>query len=1096
MQFSQVCRQFRVLDLKTIAEYCADINGFETAGLVTGQSYDCSSDRFLSTKGGALFSLLQRIPVVDLYGFIPPEAYVSSLPDTTLQSTCSFFDALKSEQFSRYVIENRDAIMHNDYIKTALTSSKFDILYGTLFADREAFDSYIDFIYQETCRTLLKMELSNDTILSLYTEIPQLRTGVLNRLKKASPNIFGKQPGLFADAFAAFKNYMKKVSFDAENNETTVVEGYIGYCLQFFINSDFRTFLSTYQTPKAVAYIGENDSYCYTADLIKAEIKTPHSATNLAEVFSAVEAIDYAFFARKKTNVMKTMLPYASIVDFVSGIVLKPKVAELSALLKRNPVTRSLAVQVVPSYRGDLQLVYDSVDQSFRDRISQGKNIFRAVFNMLREITPATVGTSCRALVQSNSRAESMKKDSNFNIIPTSGVSYDGITIYSDDSYKVIGQIVDIFNHLFRLQQELQTYDTSLPYLWHTYIRTSPQRGVDIFRSHSTVASFLQYILSRGQTNATSYADVYGDAIEPLNIYVKEANRQMFLQVLNTPRLKAIDFQGLKSISTARLHKTPELSGTSLIEMLHATFLHIRISAFESDFDFCKDKTVVPFEICQFLYRDLMRVPFLFKTNEADIDFDDPLIADSMIDCDPDYNFLGNPLGCEEYCLVMMQKVVKSLTDDSWACFTGGFKSLCIALLELVPRGELENHCSLKGDLFMLSKEFSYLPALTKSETDTLLQWIDLAATYLSEDTGIFSRQDFITFVEQLSIDTLNAHLQLDLSIEQNPQEIANIFALRWFYGAFAVLWKWVSNSCRYYIVEPAVSVFSDAKLITDMAFSELHVLSDINTVYTKYMAPFTEHLHVIQALDRDSSNKQYSIACALELQQAIAIYRGIRGSFFDQLKACCSCINSTNATFRAFELLEMNLRDMLVETNISYNYMYGSDDAYLGLLSNQLCGCIYWFILEGNIASTVKGLTTLAEHEYQVNAFLLNSISLTDSKYIPRTLKPVDAFFTRHTAKLAMAYKLPEYKSYLMSNHNTDISLMNEFRKLLLSAVLDENGFCTIQGNYVIARDVNDTCHFLTKDGIWVGYLSDIEPLSLKAFFELTMEINHDRTI
>lgn len=1096
MQFSQVCRQYRVLDIKTIAEYCADISGYEAAGLATDQSCDCSSDQFLSTKGGALFSLLQRIPVVHLYAYLPPEAYVSSLPDTTLQSIIPFFDALKSEQFSRYVLENRDAIMHNDYIKTVMTSSKFDLMCDTLFADREAYIAYLDSLYEETCHTLLRMELRNDTILSLYTEIPQLRVGVLNRLKKASPNIFGKQPGLFADAFTAFKNYMKKVSFDAENNETTVVEGYIGYCLQFFISSDFRTFLSTYQTPKSIAYIGENDTYCYTADLIKAEIKTPHATTNLAEVFSKIESIDYTFFARRKTNVMKTMLPYASIVDFVSEIILKPKVEELSTLLKQNLVTRNLAVQVVPAYRGDLQLIYDSVDQSFRDRISQGKNILRAVFNMLREITPATVGTYCRSLVQSNSRAESMKKDSNFNILPTAGVPYDGITIYSDDSYKVIGQIVDIFNHLFRLQQELQTYDTSLPYLWHTYIKTSPQRGIDIFRSHSTVASYLQYILSRRQTDSTSYADVYGNTIEPLNIYVKEANRQMFLQVLNTSRLKSINFQGLKSISTARLHKTPELSGTSLIDMLHAAFLHIRISAFESDFDFCKDKQVVPFEICQFLYRDLMRVPFLFKADLVDIDFEDALIADSMIDCEPEYNFSGNLLSCDEYCLVMIQRVVKNLTADSWACFTGGFKSLCIALLELMPRGELEKRSSLKGDLFMLSKEFSSLPILTKQEISVLLQWIDLAATYLSDDTGVFNRDAFVSFVNLLSVESLNEHLQLDLSVEQDPQEVANIFALRWFYGAFAVLWKWVSNSCKYYTAEPKISVFSDAKLITDMAFSELRVLSDINTVYTKYMAPFAEHIQVIQALDRDSSNKQYSIACALELQQSIAIYRGIRGPFFDQLKACCNCTNSSSATFRAFELLEMNLRDILVETNISYNYMYGSDEAYLDLLSGQLCGCIYWFLLDGNLASTINSLSTLVEHEYQVNAFLLNSISLTESKYIPRTLKPVDAFFTRHTAKLAMAYKLPEYKSYLMSNHNTDIALMNEFRKLLLSAVLDENGFCTIQGNYVIARDVNDTCHFLTKDGIWVGYISDIEPLSLKAFFELTMEINHDPII
>lgn len=1090
MQFSQVCRQYRILDLKTIVEYCANMDGHEKARLAGGQSLAevVNSDRFLSTPGGALFSFLQRIPVVDFYPGLENAEYVGSQPDRTLQSIQDFFDYLKSEDFISLVSTNREAIMHNSFVKPLWTADTFDAAYNVLFANIDSYKAYIDYIYDKVCTQLIDIELKDDTILSLYAEIPQLEQGIMNRLKRASPDIFASQPGIHADAFMAFKRYLKEVSFAAESNETTVVEGYIGYILKFFINSDFRAFLAEYQTPRALVFEGEDGEAQFANDFIRLDIDIPNSTTNLAEVFKEVESIDYAFFGRKKTSVVKTMVPYASIMDFVSEVLIRPKTETVNTLLKGCSATKSFMLQVVPAYRGDLQLIADGVDQSFKDRISQGKSILQSIFTTLKEISTGTLGEACRSIILSNSRAASLRKDSNFNIIPNTNIECEEGVFYSDDSYEVIKRIINILNQLFKLNSELESYNTSLQFLWFSYIKGNPQRGIDIFKTHSTVASYLSYVLSQQHNESKDLVDKYGDTLQPLNLYIQEKTRQLYLQMLSIPFVKQVAFQDISSISTARLHKATNLEGTPLVDTLYKNFLQIKTDAFEPEFEFCKQEHVVPFELCKLIYKDLLRVPIYFRTPEMKEEPLDDLVENTLIDYVAGYELSTRNISMSEYCLTMAKLAIEHMTEDSWNFFVSNFSSLCIALYEIAPRGELDSEVSMNTSLFSFCWQVPCVPHLAEAETHKFIEWIDTATQFILPTSGVFHIDSFKHFASSINVEELEGIINAPL--EGDNSVIANTFALQWFLGAFEILWRMVDNSYKYNSLEVSVSPFCDNKLITDLAFSEIHMLSDIGETYLEYMEIFRTHLHTAEALTKNSFSSKYSVSKALELQKISSKYKSIKVTFFDQLRSCCDCAFMHSANFQGVELLEMSLREANVLSNLTYHPSFGYEQDYMNLVTNQLCGCIRWFILDGNIAQTLTVMDCLLANEQQINAFLLASVALANSKHIPRSSKPIDPYYLGQTARLTRAFKTSSYKECLLYNKNTDIKIMNDFRNLLLAVQIDENGFCyTTSGKYITAYTIDETCCYLSKDGVWVGFEADNRPICTMAYAELKME-------
>ena len=1091
MQFSQCLRQFCILDLKTLVEYCADIDGFEAAGFTVGQSYDCNSDRFLSTMGGALFSTLQRIPVADIYPFFPAELFAYKLPDTRLRSISSFFDFLKSEDFRMLIRESQESITHNEFVRYIWSPDTFECVFDTLFADRERYNTYIDAVFSRVCDTILTMELQGETVLSIYTEIPQLRTGVINRLKRASPNVFGKQPSLHADAFSAFKNYMRQISFDPENNDSVVVEYYIGYCLQFFISSRFRTFISEYQTPKTIAYIGENNSYTYAADLIKAEIVNPNSTTDLVELFTAVEHIDNLFFARRKSNASKNMLPYASIVDFVIDTILKDELRDLNTMLKQHYLTRNLEARIVPTFRGDLLMQIDRVDQSFKDRIDQGKRIFRSVFNTLRNITPETMGSCCESIIKDNSRAAHLKKDSNFNLIPTTGINTSKGTCFSDKSYELIRTLADTMNKLFRLHHELESYGTSLAYFWHTYLQSSPNRGITIFQNHSTVASYLWYILSKCSSVKDNLTDQYSDSIQPLYLYITDSVKKNFYGALSRPYKQAVNIKDLAELSNAKMYLPTESKSAVLSDILSQKLLNINTYAFSVEFESCQDKPVIPSELCRLIYRDILQVPYAFRANGTRDKFEDELVDMSLIDHLTPYDFSEKHLDLKAYCCQMVNRIVPLLSEEIWSCICNCFRSISIAIFELAPRGGTEEGLNTK-DPFATCINSTVLPVLSHTEASTILKWMDIASAYMKVQDYPFSSDTFKQYIQGLSPDTLDDLL----NVEREGKDLPNVFMLRMLFGAFAILWQWVSNANKYNVGSSTLSVFSSAKLITDMALSQLQMLSDVGVTYNQYLQPFSEHLEVLRQINDSSSAKSYTIASTLEIQKIIMRFKQIQEPFFKQLRTCCDCALSHNSAFRGFEFLEISLQEASVQTNIAYNSTYGYDTEYNKLLVEQLCGALSWFMIEGNISRALEHLNSLVKSEPQINAFLLAAIAASDSRYIPRTLKNEDTFLSRLTAKLSKAFKTVDYQGCLLSNRNTDIQVMNEFRNLLASASIDESGFCMIGNNYLISRDVNNICYFLSRDGVWVGYISDLDPLQTKSFVELTAEVNHDEIV
>lgn len=1069
MRVFRAKQYYGLLESKALVEYYSACTGYT---VIVPDSASSRGRAELTDRPGeraqffrALFTLVQRISLLQIASALGVSI------SQELEDVNQFLIFFKRSTFSKFIEENRESICRNEFLVASdgvISDTKFSELVHTVFDSRDKYVMYMEEVRTHLVELTVDLSVKNETVLGLYSQIPQLVQGLINRAKaKNTYNVFATNV-MIPDLESDFARYCSGLSFSPENNQTSVITLYLGACMNFFFPTWFKKAAASLAESHVLLQGGADSKSAYISDKLRVSSGASQKKIDIYQLFSRVLALDCDLFRMKK-NVESNPIPYYSMVDSVISLDMAQVCNNLNLELEETGIAKC-SFSLLDTLRSDV--VLENRDQSFKAKIANYKEEILDIYKSASLINCNNFKQILMSIAKKFDDLAGVKKDSNIAYINLnkSFTDYNTSTRYlEDESYQKFNNILAILGELIQLNAELKRNGSSLASLWNYFVGSTSSYDSSLFLKCSTVSSFIA--ISASSSNS---GDALTDGIDAKPIELNVADVLLDLHTAYAQKNSKAHSGDIR-LGNAKLNVS--LNDSVITPKVRiAAFAHIAGACLRRELSIGSiDLDGFEFILTLFEYFNLFRA-------DKDLVFVSPLEGTEEL---PTYDF--SPLESatrrsdEAFSRAIIQDAVMYALDVSFDA-----KQFFMTVMYCVPgfSGVLRNlFPKLSANLDTLSyveqKDFfaEYFDYNTLCEciiqgfnsTKTLLDF-DLSAMSLNKQASqmvincIFGIGFAVYHVVEDCIS--RARLPFEYSLMNDQHLVCHLFV-----------------SIMHFLFQLQTALFEALNPMCDV-MSTLALLEDEDIQYTKNQESLLWDIFWSKPIDNLSSSVvsklcgHYTVEQADTLNKLCGMYQTVDKTLFTHLKQVADgCLNIKYNAFQILELeqkLKCDIPGIRLITHPDYLY----DIDYNVIYSAAILGALVNFMHNSRLAKAFEIMDTLSTYRDMINSYVRQSTGIASSANIMHKASRTMAYGNSAIKSIlvgALATDEFEYRKMGLCNINASARLRFQQLHGQLSEEQDTGFLLTPIGEYyTLYSESENVVYYLHKTGIFVGYVID----------------------